>query len=274
VTFRAADGLDIPIPIAVRSWAGTRGGQTILLLHGATSSSRTWWHVAPQLQEVGFRVLAVDLPGHGDSPSGQRPLTPSSMAERIVDIVGSMSIDLLVGHSLGSVVAVEMLAQSPRIARALVLDEPPGLRTVKWEGAAAQLPAEQRQAREDPDRHAGVVHDNMPHWHPVDCRIAAEDLAACDADGVLDTLGAIAIGTSQALIPTLALPTLIMLGPDGNGVYEFGGGYRSSIQGEERQTFISSIAGCATAQFGVGHVLHRDDPAGWASRVARFVDAP
>lgn len=44
------------------------GDRTVVLLHGMMGSSESWGRVIPALAAVGFRVLALDLPGHGLSP--------------------------------------------------------------------------------------------------------------------------------------------------------------------------------------------------------------
>ena len=44
------------------------GSKTAVLIHGIMSDSRAWHRVTAELEEHGFRVLAVDLAGHGRSP--------------------------------------------------------------------------------------------------------------------------------------------------------------------------------------------------------------
>ncbi|MGH2816717.1 MAG: alpha/beta hydrolase, partial [Actinomycetota bacterium] len=58
------------VQLATRAWGdGADPSRPLtVLVHGVTSSSRTWWRVGPALAERGFRVLAVDLRGHGASP--------------------------------------------------------------------------------------------------------------------------------------------------------------------------------------------------------------
>jgi pimeloyl-ACP methyl ester carboxylesterase len=264
-----SDDLRLPSPVAVRNWNSGRASTTVLLLHGATSSSRTWWQVAPQLNRLGYHVIAADLPGHGETPAGSRPLTPRAMAERLLGIAAS-PVDVLVGHSLGSLVAVEMLNQAPEVARALILDEPPGLHTVKWDTASDQLRTEQPLARRNPGLYAEELHRNLPVWQRNDCVIAAADLAACELEAVSDALAAISTGSSHTLLATLSLPTLIMLGPDSGGQYVFGGDYGSSLRGEERRLFIASIPRATTSILGIGHVLHRDAPEEWTSHATDF----
>ncbi len=43
------------------------GSEVCVLLHGMMGSAESWWRVAPELIEAGYRVLAIDLPGHGHS---------------------------------------------------------------------------------------------------------------------------------------------------------------------------------------------------------------
>src|SRR5436309_7967670 len=56
--------------IAYRAW-GDPDGRSIVLVHGGAAHSRWWDHIAPMLTE-GWRVVAVDLSGHGDSDRRDR----------------------------------------------------------------------------------------------------------------------------------------------------------------------------------------------------------
>ncbi|WP_242087223.1 alpha/beta fold hydrolase [Microbacterium lacticum] len=57
------------------------GPRVAVLLHGLTGSSESWSRVAPLLAERGYRVLSLDLPGHGLSPRDAE-LTIRSAADR------------------------------------------------------------------------------------------------------------------------------------------------------------------------------------------------
>ena len=97
-----------------RSWP-TSGVHSPLavLVHGVTSSSRTWWRVGPALAGRGFGVLAVDLRGHGASPRAAAGLDVADLADDVAETVGG-PVDLLVGHSLGALVALELVGRRPR----------------------------------------------------------------------------------------------------------------------------------------------------------------
>ena len=106
-------------------------GAPLVLLHGLGSSRRAWDPVIPALAEL-FDVLAVDLPGFGDSkpfPPQLEP-QPSALAAAIDGFLDDLGIDTphVVGNSLGGWVALE-LAHSRSVA-SLTLLSPAGL----WPG--------------------------------------------------------------------------------------------------------------------------------------------
>ncbi|WP_416393789.1 MULTISPECIES: alpha/beta fold hydrolase [unclassified Curtobacterium] len=104
-----------------------QGDRRAVLLHGMMGSHESWWRVAPLLVANGYRVLGVDLPGHGLSPS-DRTLTVDraarSIAESVADEFGSTP-DLVMGHSYGGLLlaaAVDAGVLTP--ARSVYIDAP------------------------------------------------------------------------------------------------------------------------------------------------------
>ena len=80
-------------------------GRPLVLVHGITESRRTWDPLVAPLLAAGYRVIAVDLRGHGGS-SRSAPYDLASMAgdlEAVLDAEGAADA-LLVGHSLGGAV--------------------------------------------------------------------------------------------------------------------------------------------------------------------------
>lgn len=98
------------------------GERIALLVHGIMADHRTWRRVGPALAERGYRVVAVDLRGHGASARADGPTgyTPQDYADDLVETLPS-GAELAIGHSLGGLTlatAVERLA--PR--RAVYVD--------------------------------------------------------------------------------------------------------------------------------------------------------
>ena len=98
-------------------------GPAVLLLHGYTQTSRMWRPLIPLLAEK-FTVIAVDLPGIGDSSipadnnseSVREPgIDMITAAKQIHDLVRSLKIDKarVVGHDIGLMVAYAYAAQFP-----------------------------------------------------------------------------------------------------------------------------------------------------------------
>ena len=84
-------------------------------------SSEQYWNVGPALAERGYRAVAVDLPGHGDSPAAHRA-DLELFASSVVESVG-VCPQLAIGHSLGGVVLAAAL-RNLRPSRAVYVDIP------------------------------------------------------------------------------------------------------------------------------------------------------
>lgn len=80
-----------------------QGDPTAVLLHGMMGSRESWRRVVPLLVASGYRVLAVDLPGHGLSPrDGTMTVDRAarSIAESVADECG-LEPGVVMGHSYG-----------------------------------------------------------------------------------------------------------------------------------------------------------------------------
>jgi len=95
-------------------------GPQLVLLHGYGRSLADW-DASAALLTAGHRVLAVDFPGHGRSP-GISPWTIPAVVRHIADALDAHGVPeaVVVGHSLGGVVAVEYARANPGRARAAV----------------------------------------------------------------------------------------------------------------------------------------------------------
>jgi pimeloyl-ACP methyl ester carboxylesterase len=94
----------------------------IVLLHGAGFDHSTWALHSRWFAHHGFGVLAPDLPGHGRS-SGAPLSTIAEMADwtaALLDAAGAAKAKL-VGHSMGSLIALETAARHPAKVSALGL---------------------------------------------------------------------------------------------------------------------------------------------------------
>ena len=88
-------------------------GEPIVLVHGLGGSHRSWDAVVPSLQSH-RDVIALDLPGFGDSPPlpAASPHTPAMLAAAVERLLDALGLDRphVAGHSLGGWVALELAA--------------------------------------------------------------------------------------------------------------------------------------------------------------------
>ncbi|MFD9389608.1 alpha/beta fold hydrolase [Streptomyces sp. NPDC060000] len=95
------------------------GERVAVLVHGIMSDHRTWHELVPVLTGRGYRVLAVDLRGHGASARGR--YEPRLFAEDLVETLPAAP-EVALGHSLGAL-ALALAVAELRPARA-VYSEP------------------------------------------------------------------------------------------------------------------------------------------------------
>ncbi|MCH8618374.1 alpha/beta hydrolase [Undibacterium sp. TS12] len=95
---------------------------TIVFIHGAQNDHSVWGLQTRYLAHHGFNVLAVDLPGHGRS-KGEALKSVEQMAEWLVTLLDVVGIQqaTLVGHSMGSLIALETCHKASTRVSKLVL---------------------------------------------------------------------------------------------------------------------------------------------------------
>ena len=100
-------------------WFEGGSGPSVALLHGFGGAASNWTLVAPPLAES-CHVLVPELPGHGGSTALPAPVeTLDPYADRVVSLLDGPTV--LVGHSLGAVVALRLATRHPDLVRGLVL---------------------------------------------------------------------------------------------------------------------------------------------------------
>ena len=92
-------------------------GRTFLLLHGVTNTTLVWNYQLRDLVAAGYRVVAVDLRGHGKSRAGDDGFTLDAMARDVFQVIEALALreTVVVGHSMGGMVALELLADHPEL---------------------------------------------------------------------------------------------------------------------------------------------------------------
>jgi len=95
---------------------------TIVFLHGGEHDHSVWILQSRYMAHHGYSVLALDLPGHGRS-AGPALTTIEAMADRLAAALASCGAEqlLLVGHSMGSLIALELAGRLRNSVRGVAL---------------------------------------------------------------------------------------------------------------------------------------------------------
>ena len=98
-------------------------GQPFLFLHGTGCDSSDWTAVIKGLPR-NLRCIALDFRGHGQSAVPTQPLTLSDLAKDVLYLIDYLCLQglVIVGHSLGGMVAMEVARRSPCIGGLVLLE--------------------------------------------------------------------------------------------------------------------------------------------------------
>ncbi len=246
----------------------------LLLLHGFMGRGSTWDRHARAFARL-YRVVVVDLPGHGRSgiPPDARRGSVERMADdlaEILDRVGCAPAHVL-GYSLGARVALRLAVAHPLALRRLVLEGPSAGLTSEVERAARRAADSDRAERLERDGIAAFVDDwerepifssldNLPRARAA--RLRADRLRN-RPNGLAASLRTAGQGSMEPLQPRLAevrSPTLIIAG---------------ALDPIGRQRAESVAAGITGARLETidraGHVPHIETPALFRRLVIDFL---
>jgi cis-3-alkyl-4-acyloxetan-2-one decarboxylase len=121
--------LRVPYILHVRENRRGKDSQvTILFLHGLGDTGKTWEPIIKELPRE-YRIITVDLLGFGKSPKPGWAKLDTRMQARSIGAtlvrLGTIGPVIVVGHSMGALVATEIARRHPRIVRGLILCSPP-----------------------------------------------------------------------------------------------------------------------------------------------------
>jgi haloalkane dehalogenase len=122
-------------------WDGS--GPAALVLHGYPTSSYLWRNILPDLAVAGYRALAPDLPGFGDSPA-DRPGSWEHQVENVERFRRALGVErlALIVHDWGGLIGLRWACDHPGIATALVITDTGFFPEGKWHGLAKTLQTE------------------------------------------------------------------------------------------------------------------------------------
>ncbi|MBN1265811.1 MAG: alpha/beta hydrolase [Anaerolineales bacterium] len=120
VTVQAVRGVNGTL--AYRQYRAGIIDDSIVLLHGLGSAGVDWSLQTAELVHR-YRVITIDLPGHGESPPSNHRSSIPELSRQVLQTLDGLHTKpcILVGHSLGGITALQMVLDQPDRFRALVL---------------------------------------------------------------------------------------------------------------------------------------------------------
>ncbi|WP_162599797.1 alpha/beta fold hydrolase [Nocardioides solisilvae] len=261
-----------PVELPVRR-TGRPGGAPVLLLHGFTDSAQSWDLLLPHLAGApgpGLDLSAVDLRGHGRAPRPDQGYAVADLAADVVAVLDQRpdgAAVVLVGHSLGSLVARRVaLARPSRVAALVLVGALPATPNDSMTGLRDELHAlgtpddrvpeawvrDFQEGTSSPDVPADFLEAAVAASHAVPARVwraVADGFAT--ADDAADLAG-------------LTTPTLLLWGD------------RDPVSSEAEQRALAAALPRARLRVldGLGHAPHWEDPARVARELLASLDGP
>ena len=233
--------------------------RSIVLLHGVQSSQLTWWRLEQDLQDLGWQVQVVDMLGHGSRhTAGPDELTIDDLAQ---DVLAQISgpVDVLAGHSLGSIVALALAGLAPDFCDRVVIEDPPGLAgSLDLHEVAAGVEESVRVARADPAGTVVALLEENPVWSRRDAENSVTNRRMLDVDRVARLLRT-ARWNLQALVADCPVPVQLLAATED-----------SALTDPDRSVLMGRLPADQSAVIAGGHTIHRERPALWLHHVLRF----
>jgi pimeloyl-ACP methyl ester carboxylesterase len=255
-------------------------GPAVVLIHGITSSSKTWRTVIPLLAEH-HTVIAPDLLGHGRSAKPRGDYSLGAYASGLRDLLIALGIPraTVVGHSLGGGVALQFAYQFPERVERLALVDSGGLggevhlvlRAATLPGAEWVLPLLASGLLRGAGAAVGGVLGRLGVKANADVRGAAEGFESLGdgatrrafihtARSVIDPAGQ-RVDASDRLYLAEAIPSLIVWGERDRMIpVAHGEAAHGLMPGSRLEVFP-----------GAGHFPFNDDPERFAALVRDFI---
>lgn len=227
------------------------GVRTALLIHGMMSDHRAWHRVAAELREAGYRVVAVDLAGHGASPRARR-YSPRRWADDVIETLDPLldgSPDLIMGHSLGALVA-SLVAERFGAGAAVYVDPafafPRGVRGVALKTMFTLAPRPS----------AWMLRRLNPRWSDDDVELELATLRLWDKRTILGFVNTRPLRSPRFLVA----PSLVILAE------------RSLLIGARDAERMRRDGMTVEVFRGTGHTVFRDDHHGFMQLVRSWME--
>jgi len=215
------------IPLKGRSLyydlTGPETGPVVCFTHSLASDGGMWSEQMPPLLAAGYRVLRLDMRGHGGSDPVAGPYTMSALARDVAGAIDALGLDrvhhigLSIGGMIGQALAIE---HGPKIKSQMLCDTLPGTLPDAKTAWAPRIDAVTKA-----NSLAPIADATLDRWFteafkprkPRRWQQIRDTVAATTPAGFLGCAAAILDFDFVPKLPSLKLPTLVVCGSDDPG---------------------------------------------------------
>ena len=245
-------------------------GHTVLMLHGIGGGHLAFAPQVETLASSGYRAVAWDMPGYGHSAPVE-PYNFKGLASRCISLIESLQCGhvTLVGHSMGGMVAQEVVARRPELVDKLVLcgtspsfGKPDG----DWQREFIAQRTAPLDAGKTMAEMAEILVPQMtgPGALPEGLRLATHCMAQVSPATYRRALEALVTFDRRANLPHIHVPTLVLAGE-----------HDKNAPPAVMKKMAQAIAGSTYLEMkGIGHLMNLEAPDEFDGMLLNFLALP
>lgn len=250
-------------------------GETVLMLHGIGGGHLAFAPQVETLASIGYRAVSWDMPGYGHSAPIE-PYTFKGLAQSCINLIDALQCEsvVLVGHSMGGMVAQEVIARRPDKVHKLVLCGTSAAFGKRTDGRSAEAWAQQFIGQRTAPLDAGQTMEQMaarlvpqmvgPGSLPEGVRLAEFCMSSVPAATYRRALECLVTFDRQAALADIRVPTLLLGG-------EFDRVAAPSVMRQMAQAIVGSRY---VEMAGVGHLMNLEAPDAFDALLLDFLREP
>ena len=250
-------------------------GETVLMLHGIGGGHLAFAPQVETLASIGYRAVAWDMPGYGHSVPIE-PYTFKGLAQSCVNLIDALQCEsvVLLGHSMGGMVAQEVLARRPDKVNKLVLCGTSAAFGKRTDGRSAEAWAQQFIRQRTAPLDAGQTMEQMaaqlvpqmvgPGSLPEGARLAEFCMASVPVATYRRALECLVTFDRQSALAQIRVPTLLV-----------GGEFDRVAAPAVMQQMAATIPRARYAELnGIGHLMNLEAPDEFDALLLDFLREP
>jgi 3-oxoadipate enol-lactonase len=250
-------------------------GPTVLMLHGIGGGHQAFAPQVETLASAGYRAVAWDMPGYGHSAPIE-PYTFKGLAKSCIQLIDALQCEhvVLVGHSMGGMVAQEVVARQPERVSRLVLSGTSAAFGKRSDGRSAEAWAQRFIAQRTAPLDAGQSMEDLartlvpqmigPGSLPEGVRLAEHCMGGVPAATYRRALECLVSFDRQAALSGIGVPTLLI-----------GGEFDRVATPETMRQMAEAIPQARYAELpGIGHLANLEAPDEFDALLIGFLREP